>query len=50
MKMIKDGVIIETTELVKNVWVRNGFVEYVEKEEPAEEKPKNKGGRPKAKP
>lgn len=49
MKMIKDGVIIETTELTKNVWVRNGFVDYVEKEK-AEEQPKNKGGRPKAKP
>lgn len=49
MKMIKNGVVIETNEFLKNIWTREGFVDHVE-EKHKEEEPKNKGGRPKAKP
>ena len=32
MKLIKDGVVVETTPFLKNIWTREGFVEYEEPE------------------
>ena len=47
MKMTNGVHIVETNEFLKNIWEREGYKEI---EETKEEEPKNKGGRPKAKP
>lgn len=33
MKMIKDGVVVETTPFLKNIWAREGFKELEETED-----------------